>query len=69
MKTMVLTLRGLTIHSFYTYFFPNFEWSHDYIWTSLVFRDFGPKCAFLTKNVKKKHKNSILFKMNTLSVL
>ena len=53
-----------TIHSFFTYFFPNFERSHDYIWTSLLFTDFGPKCAFLTKNVKKKRKNSILFKMN-----
>ena len=49
---------------FFTYFFPNFEWSHDYIWASLLVRDFGPKRAFLTKNVKKKHKNAILFKMN-----
>ena len=39
-----------TNHSFFTYFFPNFEWSHDYIRASLFFRNFWPKCAFLAKN-------------------
>ena len=45
-----------TKHSFFTYFFPNFEWSDDHIWASLVLRDFGPKYEFLAKKLKKNVK-------------
>ena len=57
-----------TIHSFFTYFFPNFEWSHDYVWASLVLRNFGPKYAFLTKKLNKTQKFNIIQNEKVLNI-